>query len=46
MPSDSFGPTSHTATAMNPVHGSQSSFGYTDVTLTAQRGAALEQLRV
>ena len=40
------GPTSHTATAMDPVHGSQSSFGSTDVTLTAQRGAALEQLRV
>ena len=30
------GPTSHTATAMDPVHGSQSSFGSTDVTLTAQ----------
>ena len=29
------GPTSHTATAMDPVHGSQSSFGSTDVTLTA-----------
>ena len=40
------GPTSHTATAMDPVHGSQSSFGSTDVTLTAQRGAALEQLWV
>ena len=40
------GPTSHTATAMDPVHGSQSSFGSTDVTLTVQRGAALEQLRV
>ena len=40
------GPTGHTATAMDPVHGSQSSFGSTDVTLTAQRGAALEQLRV
>ena len=35
------GPTSHTATAMDPVHGSQSSFGSTDVTLTAQRGAVL-----
>ena len=30
------GPTSHTATTMDPVHGSQSSFGSTDVTLTAQ----------
>ena len=30
------GPTSHTATAMDPVHGNQSSFGSTDVTLTAQ----------
>ena len=30
------GPTSHTAMAMDPVHGSQSSFGSTDVTLTAQ----------
>ena len=30
------GPTSHMATAMDPVHGSQSSFGSTDVTLTAQ----------
>ena len=35
------GPTSHMATAMEPVHGSQSSFGSTDVTLTAQRGAVL-----
>ena len=35
------GSTSHTATAMDPVHGSQSSFGSTDVTLTAQRGAVL-----
>ena len=35
------GPTSHTATAMDPVHGSQSSFGSTDVTLNAQRGAVL-----
>ena len=34
-------PTSHTSTAMDPVHGSQSSFGSTDVTLTAQRGAVL-----
>ena len=30
------GPTSHTAMAMDPVHGNQSSFGSTDVTLTAQ----------
>ena len=35
------GPASHTATAMDPVHGIQSSFGSTDVTLTAQRGAVL-----
>ena len=31
----------HTATAMDPVHGIQSSFGSTDVTLTTQRGAVL-----
>ena len=30
------GPNSHTAMAMDPVHGNQSSFGSTDVTLTAQ----------
>ena len=30
------GPTSHTAMAMDPIHGNQSSFGSTDVTLTAQ----------
>ena len=30
------GPTSHMTTAMDPVHGSQSSFCSTDVTLTAQ----------
>ena len=30
------GPTSHTPMAMDPVHGNQSSFGSTDVTLTAQ----------
>ena len=30
------GPTSHTAMAMDPVHGNQSSFGSTYVTLTAQ----------
>ena len=30
------GPTSHTAMAMDWVHGNQSSFGSTDVTLTAQ----------
>ena len=35
------GPTSHMATAMDPVHGNQSSFGSTDVTLTAQGGAVL-----
>ena len=35
------GPASHTATAMDPVHGIQSSFGSTDVTLTTQRGAVL-----
>ena len=35
------GPTSHTATAMGPVHGSQFSVSSTDVTLTAQRGAVL-----
>ena len=35
------GTTSHTATAMDPVHGSQSSVSSTDTTLTAQHGAAL-----
>ena len=30
------GTVSHTATAMDPVHGIQSSFGSTDVTLTTQ----------
>ena len=35
------GPTSHTATAMDPVHGSQFSISSTDITLTAQRGAVL-----
>ena len=35
------GTASHTATAMDPVHGIQSSFGSTDVTLTTQRGAVL-----
>ena len=34
------GTVSHTATAMDPVHGIQSSFGFTDVTQTTQRGAA------
>ena len=33
------GTVSHTATAMDPVHGIQSSFGSTDVTQTTQRGA-------
>ena len=33
------GTVSHTATAMDPVHGIQSSFGFTDVTQTTQRGA-------
>ena len=33
------GTVSHTAMAMDPVHGIQSSFGSTDVTLTTQRGA-------
>ena len=35
------GPASHTATAMDPVHGNQLSFGSTEVTPTAQRGAVL-----
>ena len=35
------GTTSHTATAMDPVHGSQWSISSTDTTLTAQQGAAL-----
>ena len=35
------GTTSHTATAMDPVHGSQWSVSSTDTTLTAQQGAAL-----
>ena len=35
------GTTSHTATAMDPVHGSQWSVSTTDTTLTAQQGAAL-----
>ena len=34
------GTVSHTATAMDPVHGIQSSFSFTDVTQTTQRGAA------
>ena len=33
--------TSHTATAMDPVHGSQWSVSSTDITLTAKQGAAL-----
>ena len=33
------GPASHTATAMDPVHGFQSGFGQNDITLTTQRGA-------
>ena len=39
------GSTSHTATAMDPVHGSQWSISPTDITLTAKQGAN-EQLRV
>ena len=35
------GSTSHTATAMDPVHGSQWSVSSTDITLTAKQGAAL-----
>ena len=35
------GTTSHTATAMDPVHGSQWSISSTDTTLTAQQGAVL-----
>ena len=35
------GTTSHTATAMDPVHGSQWSVSSTDITLTAQQGAVL-----
>ena len=35
------GATSHTATAMDPVHGSQWSVSSTDITLTAKQGAAL-----
>ena len=34
------GSTSHTATAMDPVHGSQWSVSSTDITLTAKQGAA------
>ena len=35
------GSTSHTAPAMDPVHGSQWSVSSTDITLTAKQGAAL-----
>ena len=35
------GSTSHTATAMDPVHGSQWSVSSTDITLTAKQGKAL-----
>ena len=35
------GSTSHTATAMDPVHGSQWSVSSTDITLTVKQGAAL-----
>ena len=35
------GSTSHTATAMDPVHGSQWSVSSTDITLTTKQGAAL-----
>ena len=35
------GSTSHMATAMDPVHGSQWSVSSTDITLTAKQGAAL-----
>ena len=35
------GTTSHTATAMDPVHGSQWSVSSTDITLTAQQGTVL-----
>ena len=35
------GTTSHTAAAMDPVHGSQWSVSSTDITLTAQQGAVL-----
>ena len=35
------GPASHTATAMDPVHGFQSGFGQTYITLTTQRGSVL-----
>ena len=35
------GSTSHTATAMDPVHGNQWSVSSTDITLTAKQGAAL-----
>ena len=35
------GSTSHTATAMDPVHGSQWSDSSIDITLTAKQGAAL-----
>ena len=35
------GTTSHTATAMDPVHGSHWSVSSTDITLTAKQGAAL-----
>ena len=35
------GATSHTATAMDPVHGSQWSVSSTDITLTAKQGMAL-----
>ena len=35
------GTASHTATAMDPVHGSQWSVSSTDTTLTAQQGAVL-----
>ena len=35
------GPTNHTATAMDPVHGFQSGLGQADFTQTTQRGAVL-----
>ena len=37
----SSGSTSHTATAMDPVYGSQWSDSSIDITLTAKQGAAL-----
>ena len=38
------GSTSHTATAMDPVHGSQWSVSSTDITLTAKQGPSMGEV--